>query len=338
MQSIFQKYKGSEQVILWLFFFLFIFDYQFLEGNWREAFLYTSLEIASYLFLFYINYLVLIPLFLKKEKRLLYGLSLLLLFVLYIGFIHLSGLEEQLYEGSSLRNTFSMMLNISLFLLLSTLYWSYQQLHREKERKLQLQTEKLAAELKFLKTQISPHFIFNTLNNIYALTLQKHDNAAPMVSRLSKMMRYVLYDCSENKVFVEKEVEALEDYIQLQLLRLPASDNVDFYVEGPFAGLKIAPLLLINLVENCFKHGDLNENETAWIRMECLLEEDTLHFVSENSFQIHKITTNKEKKVGGIGLENIKRQLELNYPEKHELSIQTLENVYKVDLKIELER
>lgn len=338
MKKLFQIYKGIDQIILWLFMFLFVIDYH-LQDDLLGALFYTSLEVCSYAVVFYTNYLLLIPAFLKRNKKVLYGISLVFLYVVYILGIRYSSLEESLYEQAAWRNNLSMFLNTSLFLLISILYFYYQEWQLEKERQMELENEKLVAELKFLKTQISPHFIFNTLNNIYSLTLQKHENAAPMVAKLSKIMRYILYDCSENKVALEKEVDNIQNYINLHLLRMPESDNIDFYTEGNFAGLNIAPLLLINFVENCFKHSDINENKDAWIRISCIVEEDkSLNFCSENSYQksIKKSIKNNGNKVGGIGLENIKRQLELNYKNKHELTITENDGIYKVDLNIEL--
>ncbi len=326
------QYKGLEQIVLWVFIYLFVFDYHFDVDNWGEAMWYTLVEVATYMFVFYLNYLVLIPSLLKPKRHVLYALSLVALLLVYVLGIRYSGLEQSLYEYVSWRNVFSMCLNGSLFLLLSTLYGYYQAWQQEKERQLKLKAEKLESELKFLRTQVSPHFLFNSLNNLYSLSLQKHDNAAPMVAKLSNIMRYILYDCKENSIPLEKELEYLQEYIDLQLLRLPASDNVDLYIEGNFKGIEIAPLLLINFVENCFKHSDLNENEDAWIRVSLVREDNILHFDTQNSF----VSQQSQALQSGIGLKNAQRQLELNYPNEHKLDIETQDGVFEVKLKIEL--
>lgn len=326
--------KRLDHLIFWLFMYLFVVDYHLYGKNWLLPLLYAAAEIVSYMVIVYINLWVLIPRFLEKKRYIFHALGVLCLVTGYIFTLRQSGLELYFYEGGYWRNNFSMILNTFLFLLISTLYWYFQQLQHQKERQLKLKSEKLEAELKFLKTQISPHFIFNTLNNIYALTLQKHDNAAPMVAKLSKIMRYILYDCAEPTVFLKKELDTLQHYIQLHLLKKPKSENVDFYIEGKVNHLKIAPLLLINFVENCFKHGNLDTDENAWINISCSVNEgDVLHFVTENSIE----NSISKRAHSGIGLDNTRRQLTLNYPKKHELKIETEKDIFRVDLKIWLD-
>ena len=332
MKQLLEKIKGLDQLVFWLFIFMFVFDYHFLEDNWGEAIKYTSLEVSTYAFIVYTNYLLLIPFFLKKRRFILYVLSAVLLAVVYVFVIRYTGIEQILYEWNGWRNIFSMLINTTLFLLISTLYWYYQQWHLEKEQRLTMRSEKLEAELNFLKTQFSPHFIFNTLNNIYSLVIQKHENAAPMIAKLSTILRYVLYECSEDNVLLKQEVNALENYIGLHLLRKPKSENIDFYKEGKIEDVKIAPLLLINFVENCFKHSDIDKNEAAWIKVSCIVDGEILHFATDNS----KDTVITSKSEGGIGLENVKRQLALHYPDRHQIEIQEEPQRYKVDLKIKL--
>lgn len=324
-----KKINYIAHIALWVFMFFFIFDYHFGYVSLGEAVLTTLVEIMSYATIFYVNYLILIPRFLKTKKYLWYVVSVVVLVLVYIFVTRQSSLEAYLYEAEGWRNVLSMVLNNSLFLLVSTLYWYAQQWQLERERQLQFKAEKLENELKYLKTQISPHFIFNTLNSIYALALQKHDNAAPMVSNLSKIMRYILYEGSANRVSLDKEIEMIRHYIDLQLLRKPESENVDFYVEGRTADWKIAPLLLINFVENCFKHGNLDRSPEGWIKVWCIADEKTLKFVTENS-----ISPSPSAAVGGVGIENVKRQLELNYPENHRLKMDSDGEVFKVELEL----
>ncbi len=319
-------------LIFWGFMYCFIFDYHLMDENWGEAIFYTFRELLTYMIVAYSNYFLLIPFFLKKKKYILYGFSIIGLVLLYIFLIRKSGLENDLYEGTTWRNNFSMILNASLFLLISTLYSYFQQWQKEKERRLLLRSEQLETELKFLKTQISPHFIFNSLNNIYTLALQKHDNAAPMIAQLSKIMRYILYECNEKVVSLEKEIEVVENYIQLQLLRKLKSQNVDFYKEGNLKKYKIAPLLFIHFIENCFKHSDIDQNETAFIKIECHVHEDNLYFFTQNSIKKKTAST----KIGGVGSQNIQRQLSLHYPKQHTLSINEENDIFTIELNLEL--
>lgn len=327
------NFKGAAHYVLWFFMFFLVFDYHFFETNIGEALLYTSMEILTYMVVFYFNYKIAIPYFLNKGKKWLYGISILSFLVFYILVVKISGLEFYFYENGFWRNILSIVINFGMFWLVSFLLWFSLKWQEERELQLQMKAEKLEVEMKFLKNQISPHFIFNTLNNIYSLVQQKHDNAAPMLAKLSKILRYLLYDSSQKEVFLKKELDAIQHYIELQLLRKPKSQNVDFYKEGRVAQLKVVPLLLLNFVENAFKHGNLDKTEEAWIQISCTIDENSrLHFIIENS----KTKTIGKRLEGGLGNQNIERQLALNYPNKHELEIENAEDIYKLNLTIDL--
>lgn len=331
MQS-FYTIKHIEHYLLWGFLFLFIFDYHFFEENILEALLWTSMELSSFIVIFYFNYLVLIPLFLKKEKFVAYLIAILLTIIAYIFIIRVTGIEGQLYEGSPNRNVFSIVLNTGLFLLLSTFYHYYKEWQLEKELQEQTNQEKLATELQFLKAQVSPHFLFNTLNNIYGLSQQQHPNAAPMVAKLSGLLRYTIYEGAAKFISLTKEVQQIKDYISLQLLGKPVSKNVDFYTEGILSKQRIIPILLLNFVENSFKHSGINHQKEAWIKISCVVNElDHLKFsISNTVYDLVK------KEAGGIGLSNFKRQLELNYPKRYTLSTKQEAGVFYLDLNIQL--
>ncbi|MCP3931395.1 MAG: hypothetical protein GY705_20105 [Bacteroidetes bacterium] len=333
MLSFIKKIKYFKHYALWAFMFVFVFDYHFWEGNWGEAVCYTSVEVFLYVLIFYFNFKFAIPSLLEKKKYLGYICSLLVFLIIYIFFIKKSGIETHLYEGELLRNLFSMTINFTLFWLISTLYWYFEKLQKEREQQLLMRAEKLEAEIKFLKNQISPHFIFNTLNNIYSLVLQGHKNAAPMLAKLSDVLRYLLYDSSQETVFLGKELSAIQKYIELQLLRKPKSENVDFYREGKDSKLKIVPLILLNFVENCFKHSDLDKSKDAWIKISCIVKENNLlHFSTKNS----KKGFIASLKDSGLGNTNIQRQLELNYPNAHELNIEDKGDFFVTHLIIKL--
>jgi LytS/YehU family sensor histidine kinase len=244
-----------------------------------------------------------------------------------------SGWEQVFYQYSGWRNVFSMLLNTSLFLLISSLYWYFKQWQIEREKQFILKSEKLEAELSFLRSQISPHFIFNSLNNIYTLALQNHENTAPMVAKLSTFLRYVLYEGSEGKIGLKKETDTLKQYIELHLLRKPLSQNIDFYAEGNQNEWFIVPMLLINFVENAFKHSNMDNNEMAWIKINSSVnEEGMLHFLIENSV----FSSNLPSEASGIGLQNVKRQLELNYPNQYQLNIKQEKEIFSVALNVQL--
>ena len=167
----------------------------------------------------------------------------------------------------------------------------------------QLYRAKAEAEIKFLKAQLHPHFLFNTLNNIYTLAYMKADNAPIMIEKLSDIMRYMLYDCREEKVPLTKEVKYLEDFIRLQSLQIEDRGEVKVSMDGEFHNYHIAPLILIVFVENCFKHSTSSLSDMIFIDISLAMVNDELTLKCSNSFASEKNTQSLTK---GIGLENVK--------------------------------
>lgn len=331
-QDKIQKYH-VEHLAFWVFMIFFIFDYYFVDNNWWAAIGNAVLETLTYAFIVYINLKILIPYFLVRRKAALYIFSTACIVVFYILVIRLSGLEEIFYSFEGSRNIFSMILNTSLFLMISSLYWYFKQWSVERENKLKMKTERLEFELDFLRTQISPHFIFNSLNNVYALALQKHENTAPMIAKISNIMRYIIYDTKEGKVSLDKEINVIQAYIDLHMYRQPMSQNIDFYKEGNLSQWCITPSLLIDFIENAFKHSNFHQDKDAWIKIRAEVSEDGLFiFATENN--ISKIISPK----GGLGLLNAKRQLELCYPNRHNICVNTDNDVYSLNLEIKLSK
>ncbi|OJJ14028.1 hypothetical protein BKI52_44385 [marine bacterium AO1-C] len=206
-----------------------------------------------------------------------------------------------------------------------------QQLEQEQEASA-LKSENLETELKFLKSQINPHFLFNALNNIYTLTYIEDDEAPDMILKLSDMLRYILYDCTSREVPIEKEINYLENYVELQRLKM---DDLTLQMEiGTFdPQVSIAPMLFIPFIENSFKHSKIEDTKNGWIKLKLWAEEDQIHFHLSNSKPQKKFTKDK---VGGIGLQNVKRRLELLYAEKHTLTIQDTPQSFEVDLSLHI--
>jgi two-component system, LytTR family, sensor kinase len=186
-----------------------------------------------------------------------------------------------------------------------------------------------SSELALLRSQVNPHFLFNTLNNIYSLVCQKSEDAPEAIMKLSSIMRYMLYDATTDKVPLEKEIEYLQSFIQLQKLRSRQSNFAEFTIQGNVNGRTIAPMLLIPFVENAFKHGSKNVPHPG-IRITLISEPDQISFEVIN--QIRKNTIGSKDQTGGIGLPNIKRRLELLYPDKYTLEIKEDQNIYSVKL------
>ncbi|HEV2478110.1 MAG TPA: histidine kinase [Puia sp.] len=202
-----------------------------------------------------------------------------------------------------------------------------------KERENNLVRDKLETELKFLRNQTNPHFLFNTLNNIYALARKKSDETADVVMRLSKLLRFMLYETKNEKIRISDELRILDDYIELENLRYNDRLTLSFIREIDNENEPIAPLLLIPFVENAFKHGASESRFESFINLEMALQDGILEFSIENSKEENGKMINDEK----IGLTNVRRQLELLYKE-HEVSIKCEATVFKVFLKINLRR
>lgn len=195
-----------------------------------------------------------------------------------------------------------------------------------------LESENLRSELNVLKNQVNPHFFFNTLNSLYSLSLKKSEKAPEIILKLSELMRYVIYDANKPLVPIQEEVEYLESYFQIQKLRLSSNVKVAFHwqVDDPSTG--IVPLLFINLLENAFKHGTDSMVSSGMVNCTLQLEKDQLTFRLKNRYE--KAIKEKDEKVG-LGLQNLKRRLNLAYPKCHTLSISDENGTFDVLLTIE---
>mgnify|MGYP006268105077 CR=1 FL=1 len=211
-------------------------------------------------------------------------------------------------------------------------YW-----YQDQQRAKAMAKAKLEAELKFLKAQIHPHFLFNTLNNLYALTLKKSDRAPEVVLRLSGLVNYMLYEANAKEVSLAKEIETIHNYIALERIRYGQRLDIFFDVSGNINGTPIAPLLLLPFVENSFKHGVSDEVEDKWISLNLNYTEPFLTFKVENSRSRPPEDAKPKDYTGGIGLKNVRRRLELLYPDRYELKIRDEEDSYFVSLKINVQ-
>ncbi len=198
---------------------------------------------------------------------------------------------------------------------------------------LTLKSEKTEAEMKLLKSQINPHFLFNALNNVYSLSYLKPEKTPENLLKLSQLLRYMLYECNDDRVPLSKEVISLENFIDLNLLKNSRGMKVTVDMEKPSEDLMIAPLLLMPFVENAFKHSKVEDIEKGWITIRLQAQDKKLIFRTENSIPTVEYTKDS---VGGIGLTNVKRRLALIYPGKSKLEITTENNCYAVRLEIDL--
>lgn len=217
-----------------------------------------------------------------------------------------------------------------LFIFLAVAFFSL--VLKISNRWKQTEKEKINAELLYLRGQINPHFLFNTLNNIYSLALEKSDNTATAVVKLSGMMRYVLNETHQDFVSIEKEISYISSYIELQQMRFGNSISLAYRVNGDTTGKKIAPLILIAFIENAFKHG-INAEEDSCIRISIdILSSELNLLVRNNKVHIEKPV----EEHSGLGIENTKNRLNLLYPSRHTLMIQENEKNFTVSLNLQL--
>lgn len=193
------------------------------------------------------------------------------------------------------------------------------------------------AELSALKSQIHPHFLFNTLNNLYALTLKQSPQSPTIVLGLSDILRYMLYECNTDNVPLTRDIAVMQHYVALEKLRYEERLDLNFSITGDVSTQKIPPLLMLPLIENAFKHGTSETIEDAWINIDLFLKNDKLKFKISNSKPIDD--DNKVKKTGGqIGLNNVKKRLELLFPYAHHLQVFNAEEMFVVILDIDLKQ
>jgi len=204
---------------------------------------------------------------------------------------------------------------------------------RSNRERQKLEAQNLQSELRFLRSQVNPHFLFNTLNSLYALTLKKSDRAPATVLKLSDMMRYMLYESNARLVPLQKEVDYVRNYLDLEQLRHGEDAAISFEIDGEISDQKIAPMLFITFVENAFKHGFARVLEGAFVRIILLIEGNELRFHLENAKPTLKP---EDDEPGGIGLINVQRRLDLLYDQRYELHSLETEDTYSVDLYLNL--
>ena len=221
----------------------------------------------------------------------------------------------------------------SVVIVSSVLIIIHQLFIRQKES-MQLEIENIKTELNFLKTQLQPHFLFNTLNNIYSLTIDNNQLAGKSILQLSGLLRYMIYESETDKVDLQKEISHMQDYIELEKIRFASRLELSFNISGNVNGRKIAPILLIPFLENAFKHASNKINEKIWITLDLIIRDDKLNFTVENSV-CQEGKTQTQDNHSGIGLGNVKRRLSLLYDD-YTLTHELKDNYYHSFLQIPL--
>lgn len=339
-----QPSKGSTRNLLlllhicvWLFVFGLSWAAFVKMMPLRDSFFRAVLNMVLLAILFYSSGRV-YSYYYERRRYWQFGLSLVLVFIgvtitRYFVNDQFSYLENgsPYYTPNSVTFFVGALITNIATLLISLLYQLVLSRIHLKERETVLLVEQREARIQFLRAQMNPHFLFNTLNNIYSLAVVRSEKTAPLVLRLSGLLRYVIYDAQQEKVALAKEVTMLEEYIELYELQYEQPKNIVFNYQLPRNGCLIEPLLLIPLAENCFKHSDLAENEKGFVYLELLVKEDRLIFHTDNSY--NPLQRQKDEQ-GGVGLENIRRRLALQYPNRHQLTIEKAANHFSIQLEL----
>ena len=254
----FRRFVIWVQLGFWLIMFLLAYNSRMAQASPIGPFFYVCMRLPLFMGAVYFNYFVLIPYFFERKRYWSYLLSLIFLIIVGQG-IRL-GLDAIFHDTVEKQAKMFMvpMVMTTILLIGSIMFKFMEEWFRVSQQKAELQNQRLVSELKFLKTQVNPHFLFNTLNNLYSLALLKDDRAPQMIAKLSEIMRYMLTQTRDSHVMLSSEMELFQSYINLHQQQENESQNVDIYTEGIRNRHQIAPLLLINFLENSFNHGAIS--------------------------------------------------------------------------------
>ncbi len=284
-----------------------------------------------------INY-ILLPRFFYKKNYLVFSFSVVLL----IGLVML--MEEQVLEqiyfpdtrrAESFPGVFITLIDIlPVIVILSGFKFAWDAIVKQRQLE-EMQAEIKESELQFLKSQINPHFLFNNLNNLYSYAISKSPKTPQIILHLSAVLRYMLYECKERYVPLSKEMEQLENFTKLYQLQIEERGKVNFNKKSIGDSHKIAPLILVVFIENAFKHSQASQTDNIRIDIETELVGDQLKFLCRNNYTAIQTSGELNK---GIGLKNVKKRLELLYPDAHELRITEFDGIFEVQLRMELQK
>ncbi len=337
-------------ILFWLVIIVFYtFVYGRMSGNYVVTFIHLVYTLPIYVASTYFTLYFIIPRYLLKKKYLdtfIAGYYVVLaaayfeiILSLFLIVRPAPFLQEAAIKGGEFNSTsldvFLRLIGIFVVVFFASTVKILKHWYNTQKTNQLLTKEKFEAELNFLKSQVHPHFLFNTLNNLYALTLKQSEKAPEVVMKLSELLDYMLYECNTDYIALEKEVKLIINYISLELLRYDKKAEIQFNISGEPEKYQIAPLLLFPFVENSFKHGVSSSSSGAFININLKAERNSILFEIENSVP-EKPVKKSERRGHGIGLDNIKKRLELIYPENHQLQSGNKNGSYKTILLIEL--
>jgi two-component system LytT family sensor kinase len=306
--------------------------------SFKVALFFTGLNLILAMTVFYVNSLWIFPAFFKKRRYWLYLLILLtLLIVLSQVFYKVDGLIIKKLPPAASPEHFSPIIpyirifSLLIFVFVVSLVFSlFRKVQVQDVTEKQLSKEKMNTEIQLLKAQINPHFIFNSMNNIYSLAYEKSDQTPDAVLKLSDMLRYVYYDCNRDEVSLSAEVKYIQNYIAFQQMKSPHEQAIMLELTGIDESFRIAPMLFIPFVENSFKYSKIEDIQDANVKIKLTTQENNLCFIISNTHP-----ENGQSSGSGMGIENVRNRLALTYPGKYELEIKDQKNTFEVIMKIE---
>ncbi|MBL4904431.1 MAG: sensor histidine kinase [Flavobacteriaceae bacterium] len=316
------------------------------EKTLVSSFSFLPAQLMASYFLVYYQ----VPKLLFKKKYLKFGCSFLISVYVFLVLSKLSGMYmskiflPQYFEPRSLLSILSDPFHLAVvyfpavyvFVFLMLMIKAFKDRFEERNQLEVLQKEKATTELKFLKAQTNPHFLFNTLNNLYALTLDQSEKAPDVVLKLSDMLDYMLYQCKDDEVPLKKEIAFIHDYIDLESLRYGKKLTLNFTHHLHSPNVMIAPLILISFVENAFKHGASNTLKNSVIKIDLTTNQEELCYKVFNTQPVSNPEDTSHESRYGIGLSNAKRQLELNYKNSYDLKSTKTTSDFQIELTINL--
>jgi sensor histidine kinase YesM len=332
----------TNSIFLHLLFWIFIVTYFAwgigLQNNPVQSIKSASFFIPGFVVLVYTLLYFLVPRYLLPQKFLYFFIGLSI--ILGVCFIYIN-LAQVSFPGffppggvkSSVGTTLIPFIHVAVIALLLKLLTS---LYQQRNQTLEAEKQKSEAELQCLKAQLHPHFLFNTLNSLYAHALEASPKSPEIVMKLSELLRFMIYESKSSKIPLIKEIHLIEDYIALEKFRYGDRLDVSVTISGKTDEYQIAPLLLLPFLENAFKHGTNNQLEQCWISLNLSVEDSVMYFKLVNSIEPEKGNEDPVY-VGGLGLQNVKKRLELLYKDQHSFTAKKLEDVFVVDLIMNLE-
>jgi sensor histidine kinase YesM len=330
------KNRIFQHILFWSLSFLILTNLLKVSVEIKQIdLIYTAIFHVPILLIVYLNLRILFPIFLEKGKYLFYGISVLALIALGAGFyiILFDSWIDYIFSGYYFIAYYGFF-DISLYFVIYIFVTSLLRLARGWFHLQEIKREKTLAELKALKSQINPHFLFNSLNSIYSLARKNSPQVPDKIIQLSDLMRHVIYNSDVEFIPLSKEIEMVRNYIELQNLRTSENEKISMEVIGDIEGKKVAPLIFLPFVENSFKHGLKSGAENAFVKIKLEVSGNSLSFEIENSKGKSMESEHFENK--GIGIENVKKRLDLIYPGAYSLNILNNGKTYKVLLQLQI--